>query len=62
MDPDETLETIRRKGALVLRLTEDAVGDAERLAAVARELAEAVEALDGWLRRGSSLPAEWERR
>ena len=61
MDPDETLETIRRRTALVLRLTEDAVGDVERLAAAARELAEAVEAMDRWMGRRGELPAEWSR-
>lgn len=50
MDPDSALDTIRRLAATVTASTEDPD---------AFELAEAVEALDGFLCRGGPLPADW---
>jgi hypothetical protein len=53
MDPDETLREMRAMVQSIL-----AAGDSEP---VALELAEKVDALDGWLRRGGFLPQEWVR-
>ena len=54
MDPNATLETIRRLTKAIL----DGDGNAEELA---EELAEACEALDGWLTRGGFLPDAWHQ-
>ena len=57
MDPDEALRQLRTairdyRNATSIAASEDA----------ADRLAEHAEALDGWLRGGGFLPAEWSRR
>lgn len=51
MDPDETLKSARAAAERVHASSDDA----------AIELAEAFEALDGWLSKGGFLPADWKR-
>jgi hypothetical protein len=57
VDPDEALQQLRTairdyRDATSIAAADDAAG----------RLAEHVEALDGWLRGGGFLPAEWSRR
>lgn len=58
MDPDANLREMRTLAAKILAAT-DAEG-VELLEVDAPRLAELVEALDGWIRRGGFLPAAWQ--
>jgi hypothetical protein len=51
MDPDEALRNMRD----ALKRVQESSSDAE----AAAELADAAEALDGWLSRGGFLPQDW---
>lgn len=55
MDPNTALANARTAARLILA---DADADASH-SALADELAEAFEALDGWLSRGGFLPDSW---
>jgi hypothetical protein len=58
MDPNQNLKQQRELAAQIIRLRDkDAPHD--QIADVADELAELVQALDGWLSRGGFLPSEW---
>ena len=57
MDPDEALRQLRT----AIRDYRDATSIAAFQDA-AHRLADHAEALDGWLRGGGFLPAEWSRR
>jgi hypothetical protein len=54
MDPNATLTKLRDYAVIVL-LNDDI----ESTEAV--EIAEAIEALDGWLSKGGFLPSDWDR-
>lgn len=60
MDPDQALENARHALATLLATEDmcDALPD-EELFKASRNLAEAFEALDGWLSKGGYLPADW---
>lgn len=57
MDPNETLRRIRDLAEKI-----NAKPAVHYLAAYAEELAEHVEALDGWLSKGGFLPRGWVNR
>lgn len=58
MDPDQALENARE--ALSAFLTaEDACGGDDEALEAARDLADAFEALDGWLSKDGFPPAAW---
>lgn len=59
MDPDANLREQRELAADIIRMA-DAGDDYEPVANKGTQLAELVQALDEWLRRGGRLPAEWE--
>jgi hypothetical protein len=56
MDPDEAL----KKARAALKAFHDAP-DAERSMIAGADLADAFEALDGWLSKGGFLPRDWQR-
>jgi len=60
MDPNATLAKMRQLANMILS-DEGGLEDAGDLEDAARDLAEHVEALDGWLRQGGFLPKAWER-
>jgi hypothetical protein len=53
MDPDKTLRTAQLAARRVLN---DGISEED-----ARQLAEAFDALDTWLRDGGFLPEQWQR-
>lgn len=53
MDPETTLKEMRRLADLILNTPERDIAGLE--------LAEHVQALDGWLTRGGFRPADWDR-
>lgn len=59
MDPDKNLASQRRLSARIIAIVDKYPADARDLQDTAAELAELVEALDGWIRKGGSLPADW---
>lgn len=61
MDPNITLEELRRLSDHILTMTdaENTEPDVDIGWEDARSLAEYVQALDGWISRGGFLPAEW---
>jgi hypothetical protein len=59
MDPNEALKNARHAG-LDLRRERDG-GNCEDIHTAADDLAEAFEALDGWLSKGGFLPDAWKR-
>jgi hypothetical protein len=54
MDPNETLRRLRD-------LSQTIIGADENESEDALALAELVQAMDGWLKRGGFLPTEWNR-
>ncbi len=71
MDPDENLRKQREAAAEIIELIDDADAenggdldaDAEdRILSLAEDLAEHVQALDGWLKSFGFLPKDWTRR
>ena len=54
MDPDEALKTARAAATYILSNG----GHHEQC----EELAEAFEALDGWLSKGGFLPKDWQQK
>lgn len=59
MDPNETLKQIRSHIAAMNAA--DLAEDAAAYAFAAMQLAESVEALDEWLKKGGFLPDAWQR-
>lgn len=57
MDPTETLRVIRD-----IILIINSTGNDARLAELACDLAERVDALDAWMTRGGFLPVQWRAR
>lgn len=66
MDPDACLNKIRSLKQLINDATECAEQDTSimnrRVARLADELVQHVEALDGWISRGGFLPKAWSVR
>ena len=60
MDPNATLAKMRQLANMILS-DEGGLEDVGDLEDAAHDLAEHVEALDGWLRQGGFLPKAWER-
>ncbi len=62
MDPNANLEEQRRLAAEILGMTVEQQGETETADLIyrANRLAELVEALDGWLKRGGFLPKRWK--
>jgi hypothetical protein len=60
MDPNEALKDAR--AALVALNTARNAGDVSGFEEAAIELADAFEALDGWIAKGGFLPTAWDRR
>lgn len=58
MDPDEALKNAREAAALILDSSGSSVDDAVQ----GHALAEAFDALDGWLSKGGFLPDAWKTR
>jgi hypothetical protein len=58
MDPNANLKEQRE---VVARLIDDNYERASQKAADAYRLAELVNALDGWLEQGGSLPSDWQK-
>ncbi len=56
MDPQATLNQLRE---LVTEVRQSDAFNLEQLAGLAIDLANNVEALDGWLSRGGFLPSSW---
>jgi hypothetical protein len=61
MDPSETLKRIQALAAKIIKQSELRDEDTSE-SLDAYELAENVEALDGWLKRGGFLPKSWETK
>jgi hypothetical protein len=62
VDPNETLRTIRTNTKILITGENDGYGlQNSELLTVAEELAEACDALDGWLSKGGFLPTDWSR-
>lgn len=54
MDPNETLKLLREA-------TTEVLTDNGKVPDVAQRMAELVEALDGWLKKGGALPTAWAK-
>lgn len=61
MDPNTALNRIIDRASFILE-TYHAEGEPVDLTEEAMELAEACEALHGWLSKGGHLPTQWERK
>lgn len=62
MDPDTALKEIRERVKEIQAIQDsDAVIDPFTYSMKAERLAELIDGLDGWLKRGGRLPASWGR-
>lgn len=61
MDPNAALERILECADMIIVQTDEGASGAD-IHYDANELAEAVQALHGWLSRGGFLPSQWERK
>lgn len=59
MDPNDTLDAIRSHVDDVFQMLEDGGIPPETLHKHVVDLAQSVEALDQWISKGGTLPAEW---
>lgn len=61
MDPQATLNIMLDRARAVLEWCDENEDASEGIEDDARELAEAVEALDAWISKGGFLPAAWDK-
>lgn len=60
MDPNATLKDMRSLSEAILVEHDKDFPDADKLAALATELAESMRDLDRWINRGGFLPSDWK--